>query len=367
MIRQSFTVAKSSPRLLIINNMPAYYRTAPFAALIAKFSEATEGGSGRVMYQVRRDPARRGEWFFTPDDQLPYDHRFLSPAASASHRRTGYPLRFAARDWAEQPPTHVLVAGWDSPLSWLAAIWGRVPRARVGMWVESNLSTSRHQGRLIGQARKSLLAGVDFVLVPTSGSGQYVESLAKRSVPALQLLNPVAMPRLPDEDDAGQGKRLVFLGDLSGRKGFDVLCAVLSAGEADGWTGVAWGRDVEGRASAAPANLEVMESRPIGQILPSLRSTDILVIPSRVDPAPLTFSEGLALGIRTIVSDTIAYGEVAHGIPGCARAQGADADSYLAAANALFGEERPSATAGEQVSPAFWADRVTDWLLGRTC
>ena len=43
--------------------------------------------------------------------------------------------------------------------------------------------------------------------------------------------------------------------------------------------------------------------------MPLLRSTDVIVIPSRVDPAPLTYSEGLALGLRVILSDTIAYRE----------------------------------------------------------
>jgi glycosyltransferase involved in cell wall biosynthesis len=348
-----------SPRLLIINNMPAYYRTAPFNALLTQYSKST-GGVGLVAYQVRRDSHGRGEWFFTPDSEFPYKPYFSAADTTRKRGRTGYPMKLDVALWREFRPDHVFTAGWDSPLSLSAAAYSRVTGARLGVWVESNLTTSRHRGGPADMARRAFLRSAEFAVVPTRTSASYVRALAGRDLSCVRLKNPVTWARLADDSGTQSPKRLVFLGDLSERKGFDYFASAVAAGASRGWSGVAYGRDVEGRASVSPSNLVVEPAKPLADIVPSLLPTDILVIPSRVDPAPLTFSEGLALGLRIIVSNRIAYGEDAHGVEGTSQVDPADSAAIIASAEKLMVGARPDAARGAEVT----ADRFAAGVIG---
>jgi glycosyltransferase involved in cell wall biosynthesis len=345
-----------TPRLLIINNMPAYYRTPPFRALLDEYSRRT-GGSALVAYQVRRDSHGRGEWFFTPDSEFPFEPYFSARDTKAS-RRTGYPLRLDLALWRQFKPDHVFTAGWDSPLSLAAAAYSRVRRTHLGVWVESNPTTSRHCGGPADLARRAFLRSADFAVVPTRASGSYVSALAGYDFPSVRLKNPVDWPRISDSSDGCASKRMVFIGDLTERKGFDYFARALAHGSSRGWVGVAYGRDLKGLASMSPPNLSLRPATPLNDIVPHLLPTDIMVIPSRVDPAPLTFSEALALGLRVVVSERIAYGEDAAGFAGSAQVDPGDPMAVVAAAEQLHAGKRPAMERGHTVTADYFAAGV---------
>lgn len=357
---RAFNMDLRRPRLLIINNMPAFYRTAPFAALVRRFEEET-GGVGLVAYQVRRDPHGRGEWFYTPDPELPYAHYYASAETRASNRRTGYPLRLSAELWRRFRPTHVLAAGWDSPLALGASLWAASSGARLCTWVESNPSTSRQKSHLSNIVRRAILRPASTILVPTRASEQYVRSLAKRDVHVVHALNPVTCERLAGEESST--RRLIFLGDLSRRKGFDVLQEALRQSPESGWKGVAWGRDVDGLASDSPTSLDVRGPAPLRDVIPHISSGDTWVIPSRVDPAPLVYSEALAMGLRVIVSESIAYSDHARNVAGAATVDIAHPQSLLRAADFLSEGGRPSVASAQETTPHRWADVVYQALV----
>ena len=267
--------------------------------------------------------------------------------------------------WARYRPTHIFAAGWDSPLAVSAAIWSRVTRARLGVWVESNASTSAVRNDAADLFRRTYLRSADFAVVPTRSSGDYVLSLARRTVPLVELKNPVVWQRLPEADPYGApgARRFVFLGDFSMRKGFDRFVRLVGMGARRGWTGVAWGRDVDGLAKGAHDSLQLRESRPLADIVPELRSSDVLVIPSRIDPAPLTYSEALALGLRVLVSDSIAYSDDASAGPGTAAYPAQDPAAALDAAEALLRGPRPSPERSQQVTPQYWSRMILDGLM----
>lgn len=346
------------PRLLVINNKPAFYRTQPFAALVDHWFERT-GGSAVVAYQVRRDPFGRSEWFYTPDDELPYEYYFArSRTVSGQPWRRNTPIG-SIKIFRQFRPSHVFTAGWDTPLSLAAGIYAKATSAQLGIWVESNPSTSTQQGVMANRYRRGFLRSASFAVVPTQQSEDYVRHLHGGDLPCRRLLNPVSLTRL---DSPKARPRLIFVGDLSARKGFDRFEDLVTRGAPHGWDGVAWGRDTESLASRVSSNCVVHEAVPQSELIPHLRSSDILVIPSRVDPAPLTYSEGLALGLRMIVSDTIAYREHARATPGV-RVSSGDAGDLLAAANDLREEMRPPSTASVEVSPEHWALSVLDGLV----
>ncbi|MFT3873068.1 MAG: glycosyltransferase [Nocardioides sp.] len=340
--------------------MPAFYRTEPFRALIDGFVETT-GGIAAVAYQVRRDPGGRGDWFFTPDSEIPYPHFIASKATKKSSWRTGYPTRADLGLWRDYRPTHIFAAGWDSPLAIAAAFYTRIGNARLGVWVESNATTSTRRGRGSDAFRKAFLSSASFVVVPTPGSRRFVEELVGPMVSA-ELKNPVSCQRLTDSSVA-PARRMIFLGDFSRRKGFDRFCEILRTGAGHDWSGVCWGRDVEGLAAAAPPNLTVEASRPLASITGELSDSDVLVVPSRVDPAPLTYSEALALGLRVMVSCDIAYAEDAERWAGSAAFDPVNPAGAIEIAERLLQGPRPSKARGAAVSPEQWARGVLECMV----
>jgi glycosyltransferase involved in cell wall biosynthesis len=170
------------------------------------------------------------------------------------------------------------------------------------------------------------------------------------------LANPVALERMTD--DGSDGRRILFIGELSARKGFDVFMEACALGAHAGWTGLAWGDDTEGLAAQAPANCRVAPARPLEVLIPDLRSADVWAIPSRRDPAPLTFSEALALGLRVTVSDAIAYSELATSTLGADVHGAEDPESLIASAERLISGSRPTDRSAAEVSEVYWADGI---------
>lgn len=351
-----------SASLLVLNNLPSFYRTGPFAELCRTWCDRT-GGRAMVVYQARRDTYRRQEWFYTPDEKLPFDHTFLSDTTVKVGGRVTYRPNSGLSILAKFRPTHLLIAGWDTPMAVSAAAYRRLKPSTLMSWIESNPSTSLKTGPAANLYRRKFIRCADVVLVPTRSSAQYAEDLSGVARPTLCLPNPVSLKRIADASTDGMSPRLVFLGDLSQRKGFDVFAEALRLGAGDGWTGVAWGADIECRARMAPANCEVVSGLALNQILPHLRPNDIWAIPSRMDPAPLTFSEAMALGLRAVVSDRIAYADEINGQSGIRVAAAGSAQSLLESAAQVCREPRPCREFGARFSVQHWAHSVVNGLL----
>lgn len=349
----------AAPRLIVINNMPSYYRTPAYEAMATEFARRT-GGETLVAYQVRRASRERAEWFYTPDTDFPFDHVFVQPDFRHIAGRK-LPAAPGARVLLGYRPTHCFTAGWDTPLSLAASSWARASRMRLGVWVESSPLTSKHDNLMLNAARRAFLGPADFAVVPTEVSRVYVNRLAGRDVPSRVLLNPVRLSRLADAP-SGAAPRVVFLGDLSRRKGYDVLRGAATVLRQQGLETHAWGRDVDGLARRE-SDVLVHAPVPLSAIVPLLRSTDVLVISSRVDPAPLTYSEALALGVRVVVSDTIAYAQHAAATTGATVSDCSTPESLAHGIARALGSPRPDAAATMEVTPEHFGRSVVDALL----
>lgn len=348
-----------TPHLVVINNLPAFYRTPAFAALQTAWFQET-GGRFTVIYQSRRDPARRDESFFTPDDEFPYEHRFLSAECDTSSGMSHYRGGLGLRAWLGIRPTHILTAGWDTPASIASQLYRRVTGTRLCLWSESTAWTSAHSGRLSTQYRKWAVRGADSYIFPTVSSKTWLGEVSGRDLDrSVVLPNPVQGHRLPDVQ--ASTPRFLFIGDLSRRKGFDLVCDAMRDRET--WSCIAYGRDSESLSGLAPSNLSWRGSQPFEAILPTLRGSDVLLIPSRSDPAPLTFSEGLVLGLRIVVSPDIAYGveyASSHGI--CVPKELTPAGLGHAMENALA-VQRPSTDMARSAHTEHWAAEVVQRCL----
>ena len=269
-------------RLLIINNLPSFYRIKPFEDLEIRWRFAT-GGPTVCLFQARRNYHQREEWFFTPDDDITVPHQFLSQKTVKIGRRVTYLPRFGIRSISSFRPSHILVAGWDTPVALAAARYRRSHSStRLMSWVESNPSTTSRSGRFANGLRGAFFRSADAALVPTKASANYVTALRGSDLPILEAPNAVHLARIPARPRAepSASRRLVFLGDLSHRKGFDLFLRACNLLASSGWTAVAWGADTEGLASAVPANCAVQSGSMLSSVIPKLRA-DVFVCTNR--------------------------------------------------------------------------------------
>lgn len=347
-------------RLLVVNNLPAHYRAPAFRELCTRWAEATHG-TALVAFQARRDPGRRPESFFSSEAELDFEHVFLSDDAVHVRGRSVYrpgPVLSLLRRYS---PTHVLTAGWDVPASVLVSLRGRVTGQRTMFWSESTATTTGLTSGPAHAYRRLVVGSADVLLCPTSASACHATGLAGRALPVVVRPNPVAVDRLFDRP-APTERRLLFVGEFSCRKGFDRYLALMREAAPLGWTGLAVGPDREGLAANAPSNVRVLNARPFVDILQLLGPDDVWVVPSRSDPAPLTFSEAVALGLRCLLSESLAYADDFRGRDGVAVSDGETAN-MLAAVQTLAAGPRPGPELAEEVSVRGWANAVLDGLL----
>ncbi|MGY2701584.1 glycosyltransferase family 4 protein [Nocardioides sp. HB32] len=350
-----------APRLLILNNLPSYYRTHLYRAMLNEFASRT-GGSGMVAYQYRRSPAERDDWFFTPDDELDFSHTFLADRPRRIRNRS-FSAHPGLHLFARFRPTHVFAAGWSTSASVLASAYCRATGAQLGAWVESSRLTSKNLSRPAVAFRRSWLSPASYCVVPSGASEEYVRELARREVQVLRLLNPVELSRLADPTGVAS-PRAVFLGDYSARKGFDRFVEAARILGPRGVGAVAWGTDRDNLRQSAAGLVDVRNPERLSAIAPQLHGRDVLVIPSRVDPAPLTYSEALSLGLRVVVSDQIAYRDHASRTGGVAVVDCSRPEDIADAVERLANGSRPDASAADEVSAQHFARTVTSAMMG---
>lgn len=354
---------ESASRLLIVNNLPVRYRIPTFDSLLTSWHDKT-GGVGHVAFQARRDPRRRGEWFFSQDADISFDHTYLSRESVAAPTLTLYRPALGLRLLQKFRPTHMFVAGWDTPAALACASYAQISGNTLVLWVESNKSTTRRTGQLARSYRRLLLDSCSGVVVPTAASLQFITSLTTKVLPAVILPNPVAHERLSASPARATQKRMIFVGEMTRRKGFDTFIEACRIGRKSGWTGAAWGEDRELLGKDLPDNCEIREARPIEELIEQFTTQDIWTIPSRRDPAPLTYSEAIALGMRVTISDATAYSEHARRTQGVDVHQQGSPESLVESAEELFRSTRPTRDSGIEVGNQHWASEVTDLLLG---
>jgi glycosyltransferase involved in cell wall biosynthesis len=191
-------------------------------------------------------------------------------------------------------PTSVVVGGWDQPATWLALRWARshgIPR--LG-WLESSPPSVRHTGRVAMSARRRFLAQLDGAIVPGVRASEYLRVLGFNG-PIQRMANAAecALPTSPVERSG-----VVFVGDLSGRKGFDlVLQAAPQLVDRFGRVDIFGDGPLADRAASTANAIPgfrthgFVENTRVRQFVARAAVT---LLPSRADPWPLAAAESIA-------------------------------------------------------------------------
>lgn len=200
-------------------------------------------------------------------------------------------------------PQVVVLGGWDVHACWAALRWARRRGVPLVGWVESSQGTGLHRGAVSSTVRHSFLKACSTAIVPGAASEAFVRQLAP-ALPCHHAPNSVDSPDLRSLGEPPPQGAAVFIGELSERKGADLVLAaatqilqffprLIIAGDGPLRT------DVIALAAQLPGldYAGFVEGRERTRLF---QQSAMILIPSRRDPWPLVACEAL-VALRPIV------------------------------------------------------------------
>jgi glycosyltransferase involved in cell wall biosynthesis len=274
----------------------APYRVSLFNCL----SDALDGEFTLVL--TRRDATPDRRW------TVPWSELRCRVAVLPGHRLdigrgTLEVSRGVRATLAEMKPHAVVLGGWDVHACWAALRWARSRGIPLVGWVESSQHTGSHRGIASNAIRHRFLEACSAAIVPGGAAEAFIRHLAP-ALPCHHAPNSVDAPDLRAIAAPPPGGAAVFIGELSQRKGVDLVLAaapqilrtfprLIMAGDgplrpdvialAARLPGLEYAGFVEG-----PAKTRLFARAAV------------ILIPSRMDPWPLVACEAL-VGRRPVV------------------------------------------------------------------
>jgi glycosyltransferase involved in cell wall biosynthesis len=286
-------------RIALLTEIPAPFRLPLFAALAAKPDIELH-----VLFLAENDPRR---------NYPSYEQAFESEVLRGKDVLLG-------RHWVvldvgvlgrlrRLRPDVVIVGGWNQPAFWQAALYARLARVPLVVWVESTARDER-AGRGPGEAAKrALVRSAAAFLVPGRAAAEYVRSLGAKEV--------AVAPNAVDLDVFGRraGNRaelraklgldsVTFLcvSRLSPEKGVDVLVRAF-----DGVPGrlavVGDGPDRERVAALAGPSVRLLGRIERDELVDWYAAADAFVMPSRSETWGMSMQEAAAAGLPLVASE----------------------------------------------------------------
>jgi glycosyltransferase involved in cell wall biosynthesis len=272
------------------------YRVSLFNSL----SDRLDGDFALVL--TRPDPTPNRQW------TVPWSELHCRVVVLPGHRldigrgtlEVSHGVRAALDDLK---PQAVVLGGWDVHACWAALRWARRQGVPLVGWVESSQHTGTRRGAISNTIRRRFLGACSAAIVPGVAAEAFVRQLAP-ALPCHHVPNSVDAPDLRSIGEPPQRGAALFIGELSHRKGVDLLLAaapqilqmfprLIVAGDgplrsavvafAARLPGFEYAGFVEGSQKAA-----------------LFERAAIILLPSRRDPWPLVACEAL-VGLRPIV------------------------------------------------------------------
>lgn len=348
-------------RVLLTQPIPAPYR-APL------FDRLAEQVDLLVLYERAAETGRRS-W-----EQPPLNHQHVtlksravalpgwsSPLYLASPGR----LHAIAKAFA---PEVLVVGGWDLPTNWLLAQWGWTRHISTLMWLEIPAVPARWSGLLVDRARQRFLRQAGGYIAPGDLTASWLARV-RGGVPVTIVPNcphPAFLDRTR-RPGPERGPIALFVGELSERKGVDLLLGAIPLFRRLGWRLSIVGDGplrnvVAGAADAAQGLLSIHGHSSVEQLISHYDAADAVLVPSRYDPWPLVSAEaacrGRPLGLGNVGSADDLLG--LHAYSCRLRVDGAQAfETDLERMLSAIGRDRPrAAPVPDALHPDFAAAKL---------
>jgi glycosyltransferase involved in cell wall biosynthesis len=277
--------------LVIVHNILAPYR-------VPLFNELAQSLDGQLAVVLSRDTHRKRRRWSVPWQDVSFQVEMLRTVGIAHGERV-FDVSFGVRRMLDRlSPEVVVVGGWDLPASWSSLRWCHLSAVPAVAWVESGVATGSFRDPLSTLARRRFLDGCGAALVSGNAAAAFVNQL-RPGLPTTVVHNAIglsALHALP----APTARSALFVGELSQRKGVDVLLEALP-GLLQHLESVVIVGDGQLRLAVADAARRLERVHYLGylegqRLADAFASAGAVVAPSRKDPAPLVASEALTAG-----------------------------------------------------------------------
>ncbi len=277
--------------LVIVHNILAPYR-------VPLFNELGQSLDGQLAVVLTRDTHRKRRRWSVPWQDVSFQAELLRTVGIAHGERV-FDVSFGIHQTLDRlSPEMVVVGGWDLSASWSSLRWCHRRAVPAVAWVESGVATGAFRDPLSTLVRRRFLDGCGAVLVSGDAAAAFVNQL-RPGLPTTVVHNAIGLSALHALPAPTAGSAL-FVGELSQRKGVDVLLEALPELLQHLESVVIVG-DGKLRPAVADAARRLERVHYLGylegqRLVDAFASAGAVVAPSRKDPAPLVASEALAAG-----------------------------------------------------------------------
>lgn len=293
--------SSASERVVLFQGSLAPYRVSMFNRLADAFA-------GRFTLILTQPDSPGFRYWTVPWDDVTFQYLVLTGYRADVGSRT-FGLSFGVGEALDRiDPDAIIVAGWDVHACWVALRWGRSRSVPVHAWVESSEHTGRWRGGPSNAVRRLFLSYCESAIVPGVAAEHFVHSL-RPDLPCHHVPNSVDAPELRALDPPPQDGAALFLGELSSRKGADLL---LSAAERllSVFPEVVVAGDGPLRSAFASTACRLPGFAYVGYLEGADRArcmdrASVLLLPSRRDPWPLAACESLISRRPLVVGDGV--------------------------------------------------------------
>jgi glycosyltransferase involved in cell wall biosynthesis len=275
----------------------------------------------------------------------------------------------------------VIVGGWNQPAFWLAALYARVRRVPLVVWVESTGRDERTSAAPLEALKRAIVHSAAAFLVPGSAAAAYVRALGGTKVAIAP--NAVELGIFRDRadelragrdgvraDEGLEGCVFLCVSRLSREKGVDILVRAMRDVAAT-LVVVGDGPDAELVESLAGENVRLLGRRERDELPRWYTAADAFVLPSRSETWGIVLNEAAAAGLPLVASEAAGGGWdlIEEGVNGY-RVPAGDAGALASALSRVAADAdwRANAAArsrelAEPYTAAAWAQAVA--RLGR--
>jgi glycosyltransferase involved in cell wall biosynthesis len=277
--------------LVIVHNILAPYR-------VPLFNELGQSLGGQLTVVLTRDNYRKRRRWSVPWQDVSFRVEMLRTVGIARGERV-FDLSFGVGQTLNRlSPNVVVIGGWDVTASWSSLHWCHRHAVPTVAWVESGGATGSFRGPLSSLARRRFLDSCGAALVSGDSAAAFV-NLLRPGLPTTVVHNAIGLSTL-HALSAPIARSALFVGELSQRKGVDVLLEALP-GLLQHVESVVIVGDGQLRSAVADAARRLEKVHYLGylegqRLVDAFASAGVVVAPSRKDPAPLVASEALAAG-----------------------------------------------------------------------
>jgi glycosyltransferase involved in cell wall biosynthesis len=280
-------------RLVVVQQYLAPYRLPLFEALSRRL-----GDENFCVVTTRDNHDKHRQWSVSYESLGFVHERVAAIRMSTKKIVLDVPLR-SPHVLSTMRPTHLITNGWESILSFMCArLASRLDSALVP-WIESSQVTVRKHGPIASSSRRFILSRAAAFATPGALATLYVSSLGYHQ-PVVNLPNSISR-QLLQEPVGTRSKGAVFIGELSDRKGFDLI---LDASDAlidrFGSVTVIGAGPLENHPSVRSFRM-LGQVHDYAQIASELDSARVLLLPSRRDPWPLVAAEALTRSLPMVL------------------------------------------------------------------